>query len=293
MELDLDQEPLNQIEERIRRLEAVVFRLRQRRSQQQGHTPIQMTNLAGELVTRDNVQGEGRVNQEEVDVDVGGEIVDSGKMGKRKAPSLIAKALGTETCTNESENSTGNLYDCNICLDMAKDPVLTCCGHLFCWPCFYKLPYAYSDAKECPVCKGEVAEEGIIPIYGNASVDSSDQLELNETGFRVPARPHARRIESKRPRFRNRPGARIPGMLRLGGFYGGLGEPVQLESATDRASFLFTQSHQETGNNQNGPSHQISRLSARGTTSISSLSLAINSAMDTERLFEELESHNP
>ena len=28
-------------------------------------------------------------------------------------------------------------YDCNICLEIANEPIITTCGHLFCWPCFY------------------------------------------------------------------------------------------------------------------------------------------------------------
>ena len=29
-------------------------------------------------------------------------------------------------------------FECNICLDVATDPVVTQCGHLYCWPCIYK-----------------------------------------------------------------------------------------------------------------------------------------------------------
>jgi hypothetical protein len=28
-------------------------------------------------------------------------------------------------------------FDCNICLELARQPVVTSCGHLFCWPCLY------------------------------------------------------------------------------------------------------------------------------------------------------------
>ncbi|VAI58924.1 unnamed protein product [Triticum turgidum subsp. durum] len=30
-------------------------------------------------------------------------------------------------------------FDCNICLDFAVEPVVTLCGHLYCWPCIYEL----------------------------------------------------------------------------------------------------------------------------------------------------------
>lgn len=292
MELDLNQEPWNQIEERIRRLEAVIFRARQRQRWRQGHTPIQTTNFAGELIRTANVQDDGRVHQEEVGIDVEGGTADCGRIRKRKATYLIAKALGMETSSNEAEGCTGNFFDCNICLYMARDPVLTCCGHLFCWPCFYQLSCAYLNTKECPVCEGEVTETGIIPIYGNASVNSSDQLELKESGFRIPSRPRAPRVESIRQQIRNRgASSTIQDMMWHGNFFDGSGERVQMEipnTATNRTNVLVTQSRQEIENNQHASSHQFSGLLPQGAASFSSLSSAINSA---ERLSEELYSY--
>ena len=29
-------------------------------------------------------------------------------------------------------------FDCNICLDGVTQPVVTRCGHLYCWPCLYR-----------------------------------------------------------------------------------------------------------------------------------------------------------
>jgi E3 ubiquitin-protein ligase RNF5 len=35
---------------------------------------------------------------------------------------------------DQSTESKESLFECNICLDTASQPVITLCGHLFCWP---------------------------------------------------------------------------------------------------------------------------------------------------------------
>lgn len=183
------------IRNRIRHLEAVTSRARQRERWPPIHSPIQITNFTAEAATADTQVEEAMQNQQ---IEEG--IVVS---GKRRSAHLIAKALGVEEpdATGKAEEKTGNFFDCNICLDRARDPVLTCCGHLFCWPCFYQLSYTYSKAKECPVCKGEVNETDIIPVYGNSSATCDRQLELKEAGLTIPPRPVAPRIESTRQKL--------------------------------------------------------------------------------------------
>ncbi|WJX11305.1 RING-type E3 ubiquitin transferase [Trifolium repens] len=95
--------------------------------------------------------------------------------------------------------SDGGFFDCNICLDLAKDPVVTCCGHLFCWPCIYRWLYLSSSrtrTKECPVCKGEVSDKDVIPIYGSGNNDEvRNRHEGSSSGARqIPRRPNARRV---------------------------------------------------------------------------------------------------
>uniref|UniRef100_A0A7N0UDL4 E3 ubiquitin-protein ligase RMA n=1 Tax=Kalanchoe fedtschenkoi TaxID=63787 RepID=A0A7N0UDL4_KALFE len=87
----------------------------------------------------------------------------------------------------------GSFYDCNICFEMARDPVITCCGHLYCWPCIYRWLHGHSDAQECPVCKGEVMTENLTPLYGRGQRNLAQEEDLN---VRVPPRPSAKRMES-------------------------------------------------------------------------------------------------
>ncbi|XP_042486984.1 uncharacterized protein LOC122067210 [Macadamia integrifolia] len=108
---------------------------------------------------------------------------------------------GKEQC------SVGANFDCNICLDVAKEPVVTSCGHLFCWPCLYQWLHLHSDHKECPVCKGEVIEPKIIPIYGRGSCEMGAEKkrqgqEDGDLGLKVPPRPRGHRFESLRQRMR-------------------------------------------------------------------------------------------
>ncbi|CAH8362131.1 unnamed protein product [Eruca vesicaria subsp. sativa] len=105
-----------------------------------------------------------------------------------------------------SGGGDGNFFDCNICLDMSKEPVLTCCGHLYCWPCLFQWLHI-SDAKECPVCKGEVTAKTVTPktvtpIYGCGN----HKREVEESiDTKIPMRPHARRIESLRNTIQRSP----------------------------------------------------------------------------------------
>lgn len=58
-------------------------------------------------------------------------------------------------------------FDCNICLDSPSEPVITFCGHLYCWPCLYR--WLSSGHDQCPVCKAGVTRETIVPLYGRGN----------------------------------------------------------------------------------------------------------------------------
>ena len=44
-------------------------------------------------------------------------------------------------------------FECNICLDTARDAVVSMCGHLFCWPCLHQWLETRPNRQICPVCK--------------------------------------------------------------------------------------------------------------------------------------------
>jgi E3 ubiquitin-protein ligase RNF5 len=74
-------------------------------------------------------------------------------------------------------------FSCNICLEAVVEPVVTHCGHLYCWPCLYRwlepgmqpderaslglAPAVVFDRSRrvCPVCKSTCSTPTLVPIY--------------------------------------------------------------------------------------------------------------------------------
>lgn len=95
--------------------------------------------------------------------------------------------------TDSSKNDSA--FECNICLETAKDAVVSMCGHLFCWPCLYQWIYATDNNsqshKTCPVCKSAISREKTIPIYGRGG-DMNNQQDPRD---KLPPRPAGQRTE--------------------------------------------------------------------------------------------------
>jgi len=78
-------------------------------------------------------------------------------------------------------------FSCSICLSDSVDPVVTRCGHLFCWSCLYKWIDLQHDT--CPVCNSaQVTVSNVIPLYcrGNTKQEEDprggviDTTSINE-----------------------------------------------------------------------------------------------------------------
>ncbi|KAL3848858.1 hypothetical protein ACJIZ3_010740 [Penstemon smallii] len=55
--------------------------------------------------------------------------------------------------------------ECNICLDLVEDPMVTLCGHLYCWPCIYRwINFWDHQQPQCPVCKAEDKAASILDL---------------------------------------------------------------------------------------------------------------------------------
>uniref|UniRef100_A0A0E0LRJ5 E3 ubiquitin-protein ligase RMA n=1 Tax=Oryza punctata TaxID=4537 RepID=A0A0E0LRJ5_ORYPU len=121
------------------------------------------------------------------------------------------KVGGSDAAKKDDGCGCNGSFECNICFESAKEPVVTPCGHLFCWPCIYQWLHGHSEHSDCPVCKGEVLEAKVTPIYGRGGGEENS----SRNGIQIPPRPSAQRTESLRQQLQ-RPDTRggITNMVR-------------------------------------------------------------------------------
>ncbi|CAN0896842.1 E3 ubiquitin-protein ligase RMA1 [Linum grandiflorum] len=99
----------------------------------------------------------------------------------------------------ETSNKIRSGFDCNICLDPVQDPVVTLCGHLYCWPCIYRWLHSRTISssadekpvccRQCPVCKSEISQSALVPLFGRGQATSSRTFDSNSDV--IPRRPSA------------------------------------------------------------------------------------------------------
>ncbi|KAI8807068.1 hypothetical protein BJ742DRAFT_773564 [Cladochytrium replicatum] len=91
--------------------------------------------------------------------------------------------------TGGSGNEPEAEFECNICLQTASNPVITMCGHLFCWQCLFRwMQQVHRNSALCPVCKSAISRNTVVPIYGRGrSRDPRDE--------EIPERPAGQRTE--------------------------------------------------------------------------------------------------
>ena len=90
---------------------------------------------------------------------------------------------------SDEEKKDDSMFECNICLDTAKDAVVSMCGHLFCWACLHQWLETNTRRQLCPVCKAAISKEKVIPLYGRGSTNQADPRK------KVPPRPAGQRTE--------------------------------------------------------------------------------------------------
>ncbi|KAK9817950.1 hypothetical protein WJX72_004750 [[Myrmecia] bisecta] len=137
-------------------------------------------------------------------------------------------------------------FECNICYELSREPVVTLCGHLYCWPCLYRWMQVQSHCRVCPVCKAGIDEDKVVPIYGRGG-DNTDPrkkqanaVDEEVTDGAVPRRPAGTRpVPVQRTPLNQQPGNlnMQPGLgiiptlfgLQNGTAQGGYAEPLTPE----------------------------------------------------------------
>ncbi|XP_047311783.1 E3 ubiquitin-protein ligase RNF185-like [Impatiens glandulifera] len=95
-------------------------------------------------------------------------------------------------------NDAGD-FECNICFELAQEPIVTLCGHLFCWPCLYRWLRLHSQSQDCPVCKAIIDEEKLVPLYGRGKTPATDPRLKSVPGIEIPNRPAGQRPQTASP----------------------------------------------------------------------------------------------
>jgi Zinc finger, C3HC4 type (RING finger) len=118
-------------------------------------------------------------------------------------------------CRNSSNNVDAR-FSCNICFDSVVEPVVTQCGHLYCWPCLYRWlePGMYPEERAslglmmstttaagyntalfdtsrrvCPVCKSACSVPTLVPIYVRSTNEPSPVNNSRSNQTNTQGRP--------------------------------------------------------------------------------------------------------
>ncbi|XP_057526558.1 E3 ubiquitin-protein ligase RMA1H1-like [Amaranthus tricolor] len=100
--------------------------------------------------------------------------------------------------SGDAETNISSGFDCNICLDIVRDPVITFCGHLYCWPCIYRWiqserssseNFVLQQQSQCPVCKAQVTQNTLIPLYGRGQSREQPDQTGGKIDLVIPHRP--------------------------------------------------------------------------------------------------------
>jgi hypothetical protein len=83
-----------------------------------------------------------------------------------------------------SEDDSPPHWRCLLCGKPFQSPVISRCGHMFCWSC---ISTHLESNSSCPICSEHVEKSNLIPIYGQAKQSACDDR---------PPPPKAPRVEA-------------------------------------------------------------------------------------------------
>jgi len=128
----------------------------------------------------------------------GGQNANADKNRNSSPTSSLTSALPGDSDLTSSPSSSAHVnnasndsavFECSICFDVASEPVVTLCGHLYCWPCLFTWMQRAGNPCPCPVCKASVLESELVPLYSRSqNTDGRKRLGAED----APPRPRPR-----------------------------------------------------------------------------------------------------
>ncbi|CDW83337.1 ring finger protein 5 [Stylonychia lemnae] len=169
---------------------------------------------------------------------------------KKSAPSS-----GANKDHASAGSAGGAKFECNICLDIANEPVVSTCGHLYCWVCIFQWINQPKETLLCPVCKSGISKETLIPIYTKGSQEDP----RTKAGQEVPKRPAGQR-QGPVPNQNFNQGGGLFGNNHSGsGFVMGLGIFPALFTLNFNWDDIFGQNNLGRGNGANAANNEETR----------------------------------
>ncbi|KAJ3369294.1 hypothetical protein GGF31_005394 [Allomyces arbusculus] len=110
-------------------------------------------------------------------------------------PASASATSASDTSAADMGGLGSGLFECNVCLETASDPVVTLCGHLFCWPClhaWFESCRSRRVAQTCPVCKAGSGADKTVPIYARGR----EALDPRRGGHQTSSSTSSRSTES-------------------------------------------------------------------------------------------------
>ena len=101
--------------------------------------------------------------------------------------------------SKDEKAEPSSLFECNICLDTANNPVVTKCGHLYCWRCIYEWIQQPRDTLVCPSCRSGITQDSLTPIFTRDNAEDpriqNNQGQNQEDNEQIPNRPGGQRSD--------------------------------------------------------------------------------------------------
>lgn len=108
------------------------------------------------------------------------ELLDSSIAGyearKKMLQNIIMSCKFFLNCIN-SEKFKINEESCPICKCEFEDPIITKCGHHFCFECINEVLSLPSNKKECPICREDLKNSNMFKLKSDSNTNKKDELD--------------------------------------------------------------------------------------------------------------------